>query len=64
MWTAQKISLPKIRSGKWKLKCTCPKAIFSKIHLPGQVLMLYPDMRASLKNHFKPFLTDGHLQIA
>ena len=23
-------------SGKWKLKCTCPKAIFSNIHLPGQ----------------------------
>ena len=23
-------------SGKWKLKCTCPKAIFSKLHLPGQ----------------------------
>ena len=23
-------------SGKWKLKCTCPKAIFSKIHLLGQ----------------------------
>ena len=26
-------------SGKWKLKCTCLKALFSKIHLPGLVLM-------------------------
>ena len=22
-------------SGKWKLKCTCPRALFWKIHLPG-----------------------------
>ena len=29
-------------SGKCKLKCTCPKTLFSKIHLPGQVLMSVP----------------------
>ena len=28
-------------SGKCKLKCSCPTAIFSKIHLPGQLKQVF-----------------------
>ena len=36
------MSSPVSHSGKWKQKCTCPKALFSEIHLPGQVLKSVP----------------------
>ena len=37
-------------SGKYKLKCTCPKAIFSEIYLPG-VGILVPKWQVCMKRY-------------